>query len=258
MTPKDAEVFSKFFHVPVHLVEYVPEILSDLWALGSLPGLIAGWFRELNLAEESRILDLGCGKGAVTITLAQSLNLKVTGIDYFEPFLKEAQKKAEELKVARLCNFILGDLRTLIDTMQDFDVVIMTAVGNVFGNYTETIKRIRKTIRAGGYILIDDGYLTFPQKVNFPGYEDYLGYEQTINALCYFGDRMIKEKIISSEEMKLMNDWNTERIARRIEDLAFKYPSYAQDFYDYLQWEKDECKILETEITSAVWLLQKV
>ena len=47
---------------------YLPELLVDLWALGSSPQSIIGLLSPLPLSStETRVLDLGCGKGAVII-----------------------------------------------------------------------------------------------------------------------------------------------------------------------------------------------
>lgn len=46
------------------------------------------------------ILDLGCGNGAQTIILAQSLTGRITAVDSHQPFLDELKRRAEEAKVA--------------------------------------------------------------------------------------------------------------------------------------------------------------
>lgn len=258
MNENDLKKFSKFFHVPPHIVSFVPELLSEIWALGSSPGLLVEWFQELNLPANTKVLDLGCGKGAVAITLAITLQFEITGIDYFEPFILEAQNKAEELNVDKLCHFKQADIINIVSQLKNFDIVTMTAVGNVFGDVKQTVIQLRKLIRNGGYIVIDDGYLSSSKHIDYPDYEYYKNYNETISQLTASGDKIIKEKIMTVEEVIMQNEMITKRIEKRVIALSKNYPEYKKDFYEYLQWEKDECKILETDITSAAWLLQKV
>ncbi|MFC1543543.1 SAM-dependent methyltransferase [Candidatus Neomarinimicrobiota bacterium] len=73
------------------LLPYLPELWADLWALGSFPDLIVEMLKPLGLpGAETSVLDLGCGKGAVSVTLAKELGFNVVGVDGFRPFLDEA------------------------------------------------------------------------------------------------------------------------------------------------------------------------
>jgi cyclopropane fatty-acyl-phospholipid synthase-like methyltransferase len=72
------------------LLPYVPELLADLGELGSDAQAITSVLDDLNLTESASVVDLGCGKGAVAVEVAEGLSLKVLGIDLFEPFIKAA------------------------------------------------------------------------------------------------------------------------------------------------------------------------
>ena len=97
---------SDYFEAPPELLPYLPELLTDIWALGSSPVTVVEWLRSRQLPPETtRVLDLGCGKGAVSINLARELGFHILGIDFFEPFLAEAMEKARELGVEKLCSF---------------------------------------------------------------------------------------------------------------------------------------------------------
>jgi predicted RNA methylase len=64
------------------LFPYLPYILQDLWELGASPGEIIELVRKhANNYSRLRILDLGCGKGAVSIQLAKELNCSCLGVD---------------------------------------------------------------------------------------------------------------------------------------------------------------------------------
>jgi hypothetical protein len=52
------------------LLPLIPELLADFNALGSDPQKIVGIIRELGLGVNARIVDLGSGKGAVTLAVS--------------------------------------------------------------------------------------------------------------------------------------------------------------------------------------------
>lgn len=49
-----------------------------------------------NLNEKSKIIDIGCGNGAQTLTLAKNTTGKIIAIDLFPAFLERLNKKIQE------------------------------------------------------------------------------------------------------------------------------------------------------------------
>ncbi len=62
-----------------------------------------------------KVLDLCCGTGDLAINLARLAenNVEVTGVDYSQPMLEIAAKKAESLARGRKISFIYGDAANL-------------------------------------------------------------------------------------------------------------------------------------------------
>jgi len=250
---------TEYFDVTRELIPYIPELLADLWALGSSPELIVEWLRPLGLPPNStHVLDAGCGKGAVAITLAKEFDFQVLGVDFFQPFVSEAKEKARERGVAGLCQFEYADIRDTLRKTRDFDIVIYAAVDGVLGEFNQCVGQLRQSIRPGGYMIIDDGFLATTTKIEFPGYEHYVSREETLLQLTSHGDTLLREKISSAEDMKALNRRNTKLISKRAEQLAQRHPEIADSFLRYVEQQKRESKILETEMSSAVWLIQKV
>ena len=48
---------------------------------------------NMNLSEESEILEIGCGTGEISYLLAKKTGTRVLGTDICDPFIKEAQGK---------------------------------------------------------------------------------------------------------------------------------------------------------------------
>jgi len=240
------------------LLPFIPELLADLWALGSSPDVIAKLLRPLGLpSKTTHVLDLGCGKGAVSLTLAQEFGFQALGIDFFEPFIREARDRAEEMGVASRCRFVCADIRDALREAKEFDVVIYASVGWVLGKLRECVAKLRQCVYRGGYMLIDDVFLTDPNKIKSPWYEHCAYHEETLQQLTAHGDALLREVIIPAEDVKAFNRQSTELIRKRAEKLAKSHPEAADSLFWYVEKQERESEIMETTVTSAVWLLQR-
>lgn len=258
MDDQQKREIAKAFDTTPELLPFIPELLADLWALGSTPELIVAYLRPLNLPPAStRALDLGCGKGAVAINLAKELGFQALGIDLFEPFIQDARVRAEELGVQSLCRFENADMRNVLHNAGEFDVVIYASVGGVLGAWEHCVGKLRKAIRPGGYMVIDDGFLTKTTRMERAGYEHYLPHEETLRLLTIHGDTLLREEVISAEETEALNRSYTELIRRRAEQLAQQHPETADYLFEYMERQERESEILESEVTGAVWFLRR-
>ncbi len=89
-------------------------------------GLDKKWRRQAALeclaAKPKRVLDLGCGTGDLAINIAgMAGDVKVTGLDYSQPMLEIAQRKAETL--TNKPTFIQGDASSMPFPDGHFDCV---------------------------------------------------------------------------------------------------------------------------------------
>ncbi|MBI4744808.1 MAG: class I SAM-dependent methyltransferase [Actinobacteria bacterium] len=258
MNIKEKNQLAKALNIKKELIPFLPELLSDIWILGSWPDRIIELLKDLHLPENTQVIELGCGKGAVSIQVAKYLNYNVTGIDIFEPFLNEAKSKAVEYKVKHLCKFIKEDIAKFIDYNQTlFDVLIFAAVGTIGDNIQQTIYNLRKVVRPQGYIIIDDGFLSDDSPTTLKGYEYNCNYDETVKQLTYYGDKIIREIRISLKDLKDSNENNNICIKKRADKIIEKFPQMKHYIEVYIQNEKNECEFLETKTTPAIWLLQK-
>ncbi len=247
------------FGVAPELLPHLPELLADIWILGSWPDRIVDLLRPLELEPETtRVLEVGCGKGAVCVPIAQRLDLSVHGIDLFAPFIEEAKAKAREAGVAERCRFEVADMRAFIGEGADYDLAILAATGAVMGSYKDTIGWLRKAVRPGGYMIIDDGYVleTCPAD-RPPGYEYCQDRAETIRELTLHGDAIEREIIVPTGELHAYNSANTECIRRRAEGLARRFPVLREQLTAYVRSEEEECRFMEEHTVAAIWLLRR-
>ncbi len=234
------------------LIPYLPYLLQDLWELGSSPkDMLDMITRHIQTSSQTRILDLACGKGAVSVYLAKELGCKVKGVDLIPEFIDYAAQKAQEFEVADLCDFMVGDITERVKEEKDYDIVILGAVGDVLGTQEETITLLKNTVRKGGYLVIDDAYGKDDTNPKYPSRAQWFAiFDRT-------GVRLIDEMIIDDDELTNINNEQQNLIIKRANELKAKFPEKSHLFDGYIQSQQAECDELENEI-SGVTLLLKV
>jgi cyclopropane fatty-acyl-phospholipid synthase-like methyltransferase len=248
MDDEQQQEVARAFEMSPELLPFIPELLADLWELGSSLEVMIEAIRPLELPEgQTRVLDLGCGKGAISITLAKEFGFQALGIDLFEPFVQEARAKAKEMHVGALCQFV----------HRNFDVAVYAAVGGVLGTWDDCVAKMRRCVRPEGFILIDDGYLAGDEKVDRPGYEHYAGHEETLQQLTSHGDTLLREETLSQEYLRAVDSRYVESVRKRAQKLAKKHPEAADMLSGYVKDQELESEIIETKLVGAVWLLQR-
>lgn len=257
MNKQTEQSSAKSLETTPDFLPYLPDLLTDLWDLGCSLVQIVEMVSQLNLSSKTKVLDLGCGKGAVSVTLANKFGFKVTGIDANKSFLEVAIQKAKEFKVSDLCHFEFGDIRKFTKVGKDFDLVIYASLGNILGDYQEIVKNLRKLIPTGGYMLIDDGFLKDVSKIDRVGYEHYFQHDKVVEQLTSFGDKIIQELIVPDETIHSINYEYLDLIKRRSKELLEERPELKRTITDYIKNQEIECELIDKYVTGAVWLIQK-
>ncbi|MDH3528047.1 MAG: class I SAM-dependent methyltransferase [Acidobacteriota bacterium] len=235
------------------LFPFLPYILQDLWEIGTSAEVVL----ELLLKHKTdrsnlKVLDLGCGKGAVSIKLAQELNCFCIGIDAIQEFVTEARIKARELNVEEFCSFECGDLRERVSDLRDCDIVVLAAVGPVLGDYYSTLTNVSKCLKGNGLIVIDDGYIDDKSEYSHPITEKR---SVILKQISDAGMELIDEIITTSDEMKETDDYIYGHVKRRCRELIEKHPDKKDLFTDYVKKQEEENEALETKITCSTMLI---
>ena len=118
--------------------------------------------KECLASQPGKVLDLCCGTGDLTINLARLAedNVELTGIDYSQPMLEIATKKAESLARRRKIPFIYGDAANLPFPDGYFDCV---GISFAFRNLTyknplarRHLAEVLRVLSAGGrYVIVE-------------------------------------------------------------------------------------------------------
>jgi cyclopropane fatty-acyl-phospholipid synthase-like methyltransferase len=235
----------------VALVPFLPYILQDFWEIGTPPKIVMHFIQKhCRNYSMLHVLDLGCGKGAVSVQLADVLKCHCYGIDVIPEFIETSKEKAWEYGVETLCQFEVGDIRWKIDTLGTFDVIVLGAIGQVFGNYCTTLTRLLKHLTAEGIIIINDGYIDDSSTFQHHG---ILSHQELLNQIGQTGMELIDEYIgkptNSAEEF--------ENLQKRCKELMTISPEKTDLFENYIQIQAAEYNILENEIICSIMVIKK-
>ncbi len=236
------------------LFSFFPYILQDLWEIGTNPETIIRLIsRYFNNHHNLKILDLGCGKGAVSVKVSKALGCRCYGIDAIPEFIEYARQKADEFNVSHLCTFQTGDIREIINERTGYDVVILGAIGPVFGDYYTTLTILKKCINKNGIFIIDDGYIDDNSNFSHP-----LMYKKSsiLQQIKEAGMELVECDISDSEDIKDSDDHIFENLKKRCQELIAKYPDKELLLLDYIQKQEIENDVLENKIVGATMVIR--
>lgn len=102
----------------------------------------AGYIAE-QLAEPNRILDVGCGIGAIE----QRIREDIVGLDVSRPMLTEARRRTDD-------PYVQGDATTLPCPTDSFDAVISVTAFEFLDDYQMAIDEVDRILQDDGRIVI--------------------------------------------------------------------------------------------------------
>ena len=238
------------------ILPYLPYILQDFWEMGSNPDTMVNLIKKhqtntINI----KVLDLGCGKGAVSVNVAKQLHCECYGIDAIPEFINTCVSKADEHGVANLCTFDVGDIREKVKSIGIFDVIILGAIGQVFGNYFETLTLLKNNLKETGIIIIDDGYIEHGCAFK---HIHILSKTELKNQITDAGMQLIDE-VVASEDDSVAATYDTEHanLWKRCQELSTKYPAKAELFLNYINQQRIEYDNLKNEITCSTMVVKR-
>ncbi len=134
--------------------------MEDPWELGDAYEAFMGrwsrpvaieFLRRLNLPENGRWLDVGCGTGALCETIVQMAAAQsVTGIDFSEGFIRYARQQHPE----NVYDFQVGSALDLPVDDDFFDVVVSGLALNFFPEPQTAVSELLRVAKPGGTVAV--------------------------------------------------------------------------------------------------------
>ena len=118
--------------------------------------------RQAGVGPGSRVLDLGSGRGASAVHLAETLGCEVTGMTLEATGVEAGQHRAMERGVDHLVQFRRGDIQDLPLGDRAYDVGMMECVLSILPAKAETLSRLRAALKPGGTVVVTDVTVSGP------------------------------------------------------------------------------------------------
>jgi len=237
------------------ILPYLPYILQDFWAISSEPNVMIGLIKKHSSdINNLKVLDLGCGKGVVSINIAKLMNCECHGIDAIPEFISFSTSKADEYGVGHLCKFEAGDIREKIRILGKYDVIILGAIGQVFGDYFETLTTLNNNLKDGGIIIIDDGYIEDENSFK----HDQVFSKSDLKKQISDAVMQLLDEVDVSGDKNVTENYDTEynNLLKRCQELIAKYPDKAEIFINYCDQQKKEYENMKTEIKCSTMVIK--
>ena len=245
------------------ILPFLPYLLQDFWELGSEPTIMIDLIEKHgSLTKDTKVLDLACGKGATSVKLAKKLGVQVKGVDLMPAFIEIAKQKADDYGVSELCSFSVGEINEAINAECDYDFVIFGAAGNILGTPSEMLSKLKTTVKKGGFILFDEGYLPddcTQDDIRYNNYEcltkkqwDELFEEAGLVVAGAILDADLEAKYTEN----LDSTSGMEAITKRANELISKYPDKKEMFEGYIKSQQDEYDDIDNTLVGVTWILQ--
>ena len=243
----------------ISILPFIPYILQDFWEMGTPAEAVINFVKThyhveslsaTSLQNPIQILDLGCGKGAVSIKSATALNCNCLGIDGLPEFIEISKEKAKEYGVENLCRFEVGDIREKINEIGTFDVIVLGAIGAVFGDYYSTLTALSQHLNPNGIIIINDAYIDDATTSQYP-------------SLLYRRELLAQVGQAGMELIDEVTDFPTdyegdfECLKNRCEELMTKYPDKTALFEKYIQTQIYEYDALDNKMICSMMVFRK-
>jgi 2-polyprenyl-3-methyl-5-hydroxy-6-metoxy-1,4-benzoquinol methylase len=109
---------------------------------------------QLQLPARSRILDVGCGSGLTTVTLAQH-GYRLDALDTVPAMLELTRQKAQQAEVSDQVSAGLGDAHQLPYPDESFHVVIAMGVTPFLHSLPMAMREMTRVVKPNGYVLVN-------------------------------------------------------------------------------------------------------
>ncbi|GAI33601.1 unnamed protein product, partial [marine sediment metagenome] len=104
-----------------------------------------------HIDEQSKVIDIACGKGTTALYLAQNYSCQVLGIDISEDLIGEAKYLARTRRLHDRVTFCVSDALELPFSENQFDVAVSQAMLVLIDDKKKAIQEALRVTKPGGY-----------------------------------------------------------------------------------------------------------
>lgn len=204
--------------------------------------------KRMNLGPNSRVLDMGSGRGGPAVLLASSFGCRVICVEQSEEFLSAARNEVSAADVADLIEFVHSDGKDFAIEPASYDAALCLGSSFIYGGFAETVSALIPGVRRGGFVAVGEPYWrTWPLPDSFEPEEgwNFLPLAETVGRFEEPGVELVT--LIASSE----DDWDRyeslhwyaveEWLHENPHDAdADRFRAMSRHFRDgYLKWTRD-------------------
>jgi SAM-dependent methyltransferase len=112
----------------------------------------------LPLDQNSRVLDLGCGRAELALRIIERFGSHVVGIDHSSLMLDAARERAQWTGALGRLHLDNADVGAFAADPETFHLVVYLAAGGIDGGIGAVLRKTRGWTQPGGYVLVGEGY----------------------------------------------------------------------------------------------------
>lgn len=119
--------------------------LGGLWTTEKLT-------ERCGITKESKVLDIGCGKGTSAIYLADRYHCQIAGVDIDGELIEQVNRLGRKRAFSRDVEFRVGDAFHLPFSADEFDVTLSQALLVLIAEREQAIRETVRVTKPGGFI----------------------------------------------------------------------------------------------------------
>ncbi len=149
------DLYATISEVDKPIQERLADVLEMRAADDRQKKMLGSYLSEIDFPDNSNVIEIGCGTGGVTRTLAKWPNVKTAvGVDPSEVFISKAIKLGIEIPTL---SFEVGDGRSLPMDDQTFDVAVIHTTMCHVPNPVSLLEEAFRVLKPGGWLAVFDG-----------------------------------------------------------------------------------------------------
>ncbi|MCG8434107.1 MAG: class I SAM-dependent methyltransferase, partial [Gammaproteobacteria bacterium] len=107
------------------------------------------------LPDKPAVLDIGCGPGMQTVTLASALDTNIVAVDIHQEYLDELKMRADAAGLGDRIEIVSEDMQTLPFPEHSFDLIWSEGAAYIMG-FENALRSWKKLLKARGYIAVSE------------------------------------------------------------------------------------------------------